>query len=188
MTSIEQVTSEAEWYALSVDDVVVRVGADAERGLDAEEVQRRLAQFGRNEVASEPPPTLWEVAKGQLLNPMNIMLLIVSIASLAIGQVPTGVIVAALVSFNVIMGTSQERKAMASVEALTQLRVPLARVRRSGSVEQVDSSGLVPQGAGSDLGGAVALSFDRGKGLVDRVVEVIAVERFVQAIPVDQVA
>ncbi len=144
MTSIEQVTSEPEWYALSVDDVVVRVGADAERGLDDEEVQRRLAQFGRNEVASEPPPTLWEVAKGQLLNPMNIMLLIVSVASLAIGQIATGVIVLALVSFNVIMGTSQERKAMASVEALAQLQVPMARVRRSGSVEQVDSSGLVP--------------------------------------------
>ena len=53
-------------------------------------------------------------------------------------------IVLALVSFNVIMGTNQERKAMASVEALAQLQVPKARVRRSGSVEEVDSTGLVP--------------------------------------------
>ncbi len=137
-------TAAADWFALSVDDVVARVGVDAERGLDPDEVQRRLAEFGRNEIASEPPPTLWEVAKGQLMNPMNIMLLIVSVASLAIGQIATGVIVAALVSFNVIMGTSQERKALASVEALAGLQVPMARVRRSGSVEQVDSSGLVP--------------------------------------------
>jgi Ca2+-transporting ATPase len=72
------------------------------------------------------------------------MLLIVSIAAFAIGQVPTGVIVLGLVSFNVIMGTNQERKAMASVEALAQLQVPKARVRRSGSVEEVDSTGLVP--------------------------------------------
>ena len=129
---------------MSADDVVARVGVDAERGLDPDEVQRRLAEFGRNEIATEPPPTLWEVAKGQLANPMNIMLLIVSIASFAIGQVATGVIVLALVSFNVIMGTSQERKAMASVEALAQLQVPKARVRRSGSVEEVDSTGLVP--------------------------------------------
>ena len=141
---IERATAEANWYALSADDVVARVGVDAERGLDPDEVQRRLAEFGRNEIATEPPPTLWEVAKGQLANPMNIMLLIVSIASLAIGQVATGVIVLALVSFNVIMGTNQERKAMASVEALAQLQVPKARVRRSGSVEEVDSTGLVP--------------------------------------------
>ncbi len=144
MAMTEQAAGEPDWYALSVDDVVARVGVDVERGLDADEVQRRLAQFGRNEIATEPPPTLWEVAKGQLANPMNIMLLIVSIASFAIGQVATGVIVLALVSFNVIMGTNQERKAMASVEALAQLQVPKARVRRSGSVEEVDSTGLVP--------------------------------------------
>ncbi len=144
MTTIEQGTAEEKWYALSADDVVARVGVDTERGLDPGEVQRRLAEYGRNEIASEPPPTLWEVAKGHLANPMNIMLLIVSIASFAIGQTATGVIVLALVSFNVIMGTSQERKAMASVEALAQLQVPMARVRRSGSVEQVDSTGLVP--------------------------------------------
>lgn len=144
MAMTERATAEANWYALSADDVVARVGVDAERGLDPDEVQRRLSEFGRNEIATEPPPTLWQVAKGQLANPMNIMLLIVSIAAFAIGQVPTGVIVLALVSFNVIMGTNQERKAMASVEALAQLQVPKARVRRSGSVEEVDSTGLVP--------------------------------------------
>ena len=71
------------------------------------------------------------------MNPMNIMLLIVSVASFAIGQVATGAIVLALVSFNVIMGTSQERKAQASVDALAQLQVPKARVRRGGSLRQL---------------------------------------------------
>ncbi|HEY9379337.1 MAG TPA: HAD-IC family P-type ATPase, partial [Jiangellaceae bacterium] len=144
MAMIERAAAEASWYALSVDDVVARVGGDVEDGLDADEVRRRLAQFGRNEIATEPPPTLWAVAKGQLANPMNIMLLIVSIASFVIAQVATGVIVLALVLFNVIMGTNQERKAMASVEALAQLQVPKARVRRSGTVEEVDSTELVP--------------------------------------------
>jgi P-type Ca2+ transporter type 2C len=145
MTTIEQApAAEPTWYTLSADDAVARLRVDAEQGLGPDEVERRLAQYGRNEIAAEPPPTLWEVAKGQLANPMNIMLLIVSIASLAIGQVATGVIVAALVSFNVIMGTSQERKASASVEALAGLQVPRARVRRSGRVEEVESSGLVP--------------------------------------------
>ena len=144
MVMIERAATETSWYALSVDDVVAREGVDVEDGLGADEVQRRLTQFGRNEIATEPPPTLWAVAKGQLANPMNIMLLIVSIASFVIGQVATGVIVLALVLFNVIMGTNQERKALASVEALAQLQVPKARVRRSGTVEEVDSTGLVP--------------------------------------------
>src|SRR4051794_24345109 len=144
MAMTEPSTAEARWDSLSGDEVGAGVGVDVDRGLDADEVQRRLAQFGRNEIATEPPPTLWAVAKAQLANPMNIMLLIVSVASFAIGQVATGVIVLALVSFNVIMGTNQQRKATASVEALAQLQVPKARVRRSGTVEEVDSTGLVP--------------------------------------------
>ena len=144
MAMTDETAAETDWYALSAGDVVTRMGSHAERGLDAGEVQERLARYGPNAIATEPPPTLWELAKGQLANPMNIMLLIVSIASFAIGQVATGAIVLALVSFNVIMGTNQERKAMASVEALAQLQVPKARVRRSGTVEELDSTGLVP--------------------------------------------
>jgi len=143
MAIVEPTTTEVDWYSLSVDGVVDRVGTDTEQGLATDEVERRLAQFGPNQIPTEPPPTLWEVAKGQLANPMNIMLLIVSVASFSIGQIGTGVIVAALVSFNVLMGTNQERKALASVEALAQLQVPKARVRRSGVVEEVDSTGLV---------------------------------------------
>jgi P-type Ca2+ transporter type 2C len=45
---------------------------------------------------------------------------------------------------NVVMGSIQELKARASVEALAKLQVPHARVRRSGQVEQVESTGLVP--------------------------------------------
>jgi len=144
MTTIEQTTAETTWYSLPADDVVGRLNTDSEQGLAPDEVQRRSAQYGPNEIATEPPPTLWDMAKGQLANPMNIMLLIVSIASFVIGQIPTGVIVMALVLLNVVMGTNQERKAMASVGALAQLQVPVARVRRSGSVAEVDSTGLVP--------------------------------------------
>ena len=75
---------------------------------------------------------------------MNIMLILVAIASYAIGQVATGVVVTLLVSFNVLMGTSQEKKALASVEALEQLQVPHARVRRAGRVEQITATVLVP--------------------------------------------
>jgi E1-E2 ATPase len=66
------------------------------------------------------------------------------VASFAIAQVATGVVVLGLVTFNVVMGSSQELKARASVEALAQLQVPEAPVRRSGQVAEVESTELVP--------------------------------------------
>ena len=42
------------------------------------------------------------------------------------------------------MGSRQELKAAASVDALAQLQVPHARVRRAGRVEAIESVNLVP--------------------------------------------
>ena len=76
---------------------------------------------------------------------MNIMLFIVAVASFAIGQVATGIVVAALVTFNIVMGSNQELKAQASVDALANLQVPQARVApRPGRSIEVASTELVP--------------------------------------------
>lgn len=144
MTLTDRIPPTVPWYAVSAAEVLEQLGTDAEHGLSPDAVQTRISQHGANVVATEPPPTMWQMAKGQLANPMNIMLLIVSVASFVIGQFATGAVVGALVLLNSIMGTNQERKAMASVEALAELQVPTARVRRSDRVEEVDASGLVP--------------------------------------------
>src|SRR5258708_3060197 len=114
MTTTKPPVEDIAWYALSAEDAARHLGLAPDQGL-----------------ATGPPPSVWGVGRDQLANPMNIMLLIVSGASFAIGQVATGVVVLGLVVFNVVMGTAQEMKARASVEALAQLQVPQARVRRS---------------------------------------------------------
>src|SRR6516162_6888626 len=124
MTSVKPSVAEAAWHAMSADDVAAGLDVIPDQGLAADAVERRLAEYGPNELPTEPPPSLWAVARGQLANPMNIMLLIVCVASFAIAQVATGVVVLGLVLFNVVMGTAQELKARASVEALAKLQVP----------------------------------------------------------------
>ena len=137
-------TVDTAWWSLTPEDVTSQLRVAADEGLSEQEVQQRLAQYGPNVLATEPPPSTWSIAKGQLLNPMNIMLMIVAIVSYAIDQVLTGVIVTALVAFNVIMGTNQEKKARASVEALEQLQVSHARVRRDGKIQEIAASNVVP--------------------------------------------
>jgi P-type Ca2+ transporter type 2C len=142
--TVEQPGDRLAWYALSARDVTTQLGVDEDAGLTVAEVDRRLADYGPNELPTEPPPSVWAVAREQLANPMNIMLLFVVGASFAIVQIATALVVLGLVLFNVVMGTNQELKARASVEALAKLQVPHARVRRSGQVEQIESTKLVP--------------------------------------------
>ena len=53
---------------------------------------------------------------------MNLMLVAVVVVSVAIGQVSTGLIVALLIVLNVVLGSRQELKARASVDALSNLQ------------------------------------------------------------------
>src|SRR5262245_58090685 len=144
MTTTGHAPEAVPWHALSAEAAAARVGDDPDEGLGASQAARRLAEHGLNQLPPAPPPSRWAVARGQLANPMNIMLLIVCAASLAIGQVATGIVVLALVSFNVVMGSSQELKARASVAALAQMQVPHVRVRRSGKVTEIEATQVVP--------------------------------------------
>jgi len=75
---------------------------------------------------------------------MNLMLVAVSIVSFLIGEVSTGIIVALLILLNVVLGSRQELKARASVDALSNLQVPQAKVVRGGQLVLVPASDVVP--------------------------------------------
>jgi Ca2+-transporting ATPase len=103
-----------------------------------------LTQHGPNQITSEKPPSMWAVALQQLRDPMNIMLVAVAVISLVIGEVPTALLVAALVVLNVVLGARQELKARASVDALSKMQVPQTRVLRGGEVLLVPAIDVVP--------------------------------------------
>ena len=87
MSAVEPGAKPREWYTQDPESALLAFEVDATAGLDPSAVLSRLAEYGPNALATEPPPSLWAVALGQLSNPMNIMLVIVAVASIAIGQV-----------------------------------------------------------------------------------------------------
>ncbi|MGI9578269.1 MAG: cation-translocating P-type ATPase [Microthrixaceae bacterium] len=129
---------------MTADMVTEAMDVDPLEGLSKQEAAVRLSQYGRNEIPKQPPPRYWEVALVALRDPMNLMLLAVAIASLLIGQLSTGILVAFLVVFNVVMSANQEMKAKATVTALQDLQVPNARVLRGGSLVEIPAVDLVP--------------------------------------------
>ena len=77
-------------YARDAADVVTSLESDADEGLTSAEATARLSSHGPNEIESEPPPSIVQIALQQLRDPMNLMLVAVTIASLVIGEVSTG--------------------------------------------------------------------------------------------------
>jgi Ca2+-transporting ATPase len=131
-------------YLRPTADVVRDLHTDVTSGLSAQEAAERLATHGPNQITAEKPPSAVAVALTQLRDPMNIMLVAVTVVSLLIGQVSTALLVAVLVLLNVALGTRQELKARASVDALAKLQVPQSRILRGGNVTLVAAVDVVP--------------------------------------------
>ena len=108
-----------------------RERADGGRG------RQRLTTFGPNEITAEKPPSIVASPLQQLRDPMNIMLVAVTVVASLIGEVSTGIIVALLIVLNIVLGSRQELKARASVDALSNLQVPQAKVVRDGALALV---------------------------------------------------
>src|SRR6478735_1446564 len=133
-----------EPYVRDATDVAADLGSDPSSGLTGDAAAERLARYGPNQITGEKPPSIIVVALSQLRDPMNIMLVIVTAVSFVIGQVSTGVIVGLLILLNVVLASRQEMKARASVDALSNLQVPQAKVVRGGGLVLVPAVELVP--------------------------------------------
>ncbi|WP_051021306.1 cation-translocating P-type ATPase [Nocardia araoensis] len=132
------------WYAQDADAVLAACGSDRQSGLTTPDVDERRKQYGRNEIAAQPAPSVWAMALLQSKDPMNLMLVAVAVVSVIIGEIPTALVVGVLVGLNVVLGTQQEVKARASVDALAKMQTPQARVVRDGALTLCAATELVP--------------------------------------------
>jgi len=139
-----QVQDAEAWFAQDEAAVAAALETDADNGLTQAEATARLSGHGPNELTGEKPPSVWQIAGEQLREPMNIMLIAVTAVSFVIGEVPTGIVVALLILLNLVLGSRQELKARASVDALAKMQVPQSRVLRSGHLVQVPAREVVP--------------------------------------------
>jgi len=112
-------------------------------GLTAEEAARRLAQYGRNEVAEAREDVLKKIAR-HLWAPVPWMLEATIMLQLAIGERIEAGLIAALLIFNVALGAFQEGRADAAVALLKQRLSLKAKARRGGRWVELAAAELVP--------------------------------------------
>lgn len=132
------------WYKQDVDQVVKALDTNTSTGLSNQEVEKRLDQYGRNELKEGKKKSFGKKLLDQFLDPMILILLAASILSALMGEWVDSAIIIAIVIVNAILSLYQEGQAEKAIEALQKMSSPKAKLLREGRIEEVDSGELVP--------------------------------------------
>ncbi len=137
-------TEDKAWHNLSAADTARTLDADPARGLDAAEVNQRLARHGENRLAEKPPRSKWLLLADQFKSLLILVLVAAAVLAGSIGDLKDAVVILIVVVLNALLGFWQEHRAEATLAALKKMLSPTARVRRDGGVQEIPATGLVP--------------------------------------------
>ncbi|MEM3957696.1 MAG: HAD-IC family P-type ATPase [Thermoproteota archaeon] len=117
------------FHALEVREVFERLGSSV-RGLSSREAERRLREYGPNELEEEEKTSVLTLVFNQVRSPIIMVLFAAIIISLAIGKVVDAAVIVVVIAFNTVIGFTQEFKAEKALQALKRLAAPEAEVVR----------------------------------------------------------
>jgi Ca2+-transporting ATPase len=114
------------------------------RGLTPSDVTARRAEYGPNCLAERPPRSIVKIVFDQLKGFLNGLLGVAAITAWSVGQMKDAFMIAAVVTFNTLLGFAQEFKAEKTLAALKRMIPRRAQVRRDGSVFEISAEQVVP--------------------------------------------
>ena len=143
------------WYTLTAAEAAAALDTDLQKGLTAEQVRTRQAQFGPNELQEAPRRGFWRMLLDQFNQFLVLILIVAAIVSALIGwsefnrtgnttEFVDAIAIMAIVILNAILGVVQEGRAEEALAALKKMSAPNARVLRDGYTQTVPSRELVP--------------------------------------------
>ena len=143
VTRIEEEQHELDWHALKADAVLKHLEVQHD-GLSSEEVERRLQNYGPNQLKEAPRPGFLTLVWAQLNNFVVILLIVASVISALLGDYVEAAAIMAIVVLNSVLGIVQEQRAEQALAALKKLAAPDAQVLRDGVRCAVPAYNLVP--------------------------------------------
>ncbi|RPJ60936.1 MAG: HAD family hydrolase [Acidobacteria bacterium] len=158
-TNFSQATA---WHVLPVEAVQEKLDSTA-GGLSQAEAERRLNEYGPNELKTAVSVSAWKVLIAQFKNVLIVILLLATALSAFLGHGLEAVAITVIVLFAVGLGFLQEYRAERAMQALKKMAAPTARVIRDGRESEIPAAELVPGdvvllAAGSKIPADVRLS------------------------------
>ena len=138
--------SKALFYTQGKDETLEALQSSRE-GLSTAEAQKRLDEYGHNELEEGQKRSLLAKFIDQFKDLMIIILLVaaaLSVITEGTEGLTDALIILAVVILNAAFGVYQEGQAEAAIEALKDMSSQIARVRRDGHIIEIDSRELVP--------------------------------------------
>jgi H+-transporting ATPase len=125
-----------------IDELLKKLAVD-QKGLSSSEAEKRLQQYGSNEIQERKANPLKKFL-GYFWGPIPFMIEAAVIMSAAIQRWPDFGIILTLLMVNAIVGFWQEHKAGNAIELLKQRLAIKARVLRDGKWQEMPAGELVP--------------------------------------------
>jgi Ca2+-transporting ATPase len=132
------------WHALPVETVVAELRTDPADGLPPDEVARRQAEYGRNELTRKAGRGPLVTFLLQFHQPLVYILLAAAAVTFALAEYVDAGVILGVVLLNAVVGFLQEYRAAKAIDALARSMVAVATVRRGGQTLRVPSPELVP--------------------------------------------
>ncbi|MBM4324624.1 MAG: HAD-IC family P-type ATPase, partial [Deltaproteobacteria bacterium] len=132
------------WHQITIQEVVSTLKSDKNRGLSKSEANRRLAEYGLNELEAAHRISPWIMLGEQFKNILIIILIIAIFLSVFLGHTVEAIAISVIMLFAVLLGFIQEYRAERALEALKIMAAPTATVIRDGEEEDIPARDLVP--------------------------------------------
>jgi len=132
-----------EWHRVSIEEALTRLETSL-TGLDNDEVRRRLAAYGPNELEEKAQRTPLVMFLGQFTDFMIIVLIGAAVVAGIIGEPGDAAPIITIVVLNAVIGFAQEYRAERAMAALREMSGNYAVVLRSGEHVSVPAREIVP--------------------------------------------
>ncbi len=131
------------WHQKKIDEVIEDLGSSL-KGLSSEEVEKRLQEYGPNELKSGKKRTVLMMFLDQFKDFMILVLIVAAFISGFIGETSDTVAIIVIVVLNAVIGFIQEYRAEKAMAALKKMAAPAATVVRDGLPQNIPASLVVP--------------------------------------------
>ena len=133
----------SDYYRMTVEEVLEALETSI-KGLTREEADRRLDEYGKNELTAKLEVPRWLLFLSQFKDLLVIVLIVAAVISFVIGSFRDGIVMFVIVAINAVIGFVQEYKVSKILDSLKNLIQSPAKVVRDGEMKEIPQDRLVP--------------------------------------------